>query len=180
MARRPLIITTQPGWAFATLSEIRAVSGEEGYVGFHHRDSTLVCNDGFPSVLQDLRTPAEVFGEVVSTSSRRGEDATRRLDPAHATGRCEARRSRPASRREGNSFLDVTALHVKRLGAPTVRRQDLLHRRLSRSFKRHFQDGGGRANRRCVSIVRVIPTTPSWACSCIPMSEMTIQDGRVH
>ena len=79
MARRPLIITTQPGWAFATLSEIRAVDGEEGYVGFHHRDSTLVCNDGFSSAFQDLRTPAEVFGEVASAMSRRGEDATRRI-----------------------------------------------------------------------------------------------------
>ena len=79
MARRPLIITTQPGWAFATLSEIRAVGGEEGYVGFHHRDSTLVCNDGFSSALQDLRTPAEVFGEVASAMSHRGEDATRQL-----------------------------------------------------------------------------------------------------
>lgn len=79
MDRRPLIITTQPGWAFATLSELRSIGNSERYVDFHHRDSTLACRDGFLTPLEDLRTPAEVFGEVTSTASRRGEDATRRL-----------------------------------------------------------------------------------------------------
>ena len=79
MARRPLIITTQPGWAFATLSELRAAGAGEEYVRFHHRDSTLVCRDGIPALPKDLSTPAEVFGEVMSSDSRRGEDATRRI-----------------------------------------------------------------------------------------------------
>ena len=79
MARRPLIITTQPGWAFATLSELRAAGAGEEYVRFHHRDSTLVCRDGIPALPKDLNTPAEVFGEVMSSGSHRGEDATRRI-----------------------------------------------------------------------------------------------------
>ena len=79
MPRRPFVITTQPGWAFATLSELRAAGGGGEYVHFHHRDSTLVCPDGLSAPPKSLRTPAEVFGDVVSTTSRRGEDATRHL-----------------------------------------------------------------------------------------------------
>ena len=79
MARRPFVITTQPGWAFATLSELRAAGGGKRYANFHHRDSTITYPDGLPTSPQDLKTPAEVFGEVVSTASRRGEDATRQL-----------------------------------------------------------------------------------------------------
>ena len=124
MARRPLIITTQPGWAFATLSELRAEGGEEGYVGFHHRDSTLVCGEGISTAPSSLRTPAEVFGEVASTSSRRGEDATRQL----------ARLMRPAAVKRAVLDLlpDVQGTRPRRysivcetLGRTTIRRQDL-------------------------------------------------------
>ena len=69
-------MTTQPGWAFATLAELRASGGSEQYVEFHHRDSTLVSRD---ASLQDLRTPAEVFGEVSAAVPRRGQDATQQL-----------------------------------------------------------------------------------------------------
>ena len=72
-------MTTQPGWAFATLAELRASGGSEQYVEFHHRDSTLVSRDGLDASLQDLRTPAEVFGEVASAAPRRGQDATQQL-----------------------------------------------------------------------------------------------------
>ena len=72
-------MTTQPGWAFATLTELRASGESERYVDFHHRDSTLVYKDGLDASLQDLRTPAEVFGEVASAESRRGQDATQQL-----------------------------------------------------------------------------------------------------
>ncbi len=72
-------MTTQPGWAFATLAELRASGGSEGYVDFHHRDSTLVFRDGLDASLQDLRTPAEVYGEVASAGPRRGQDATQQL-----------------------------------------------------------------------------------------------------
>ena len=124
MARRPLIITTQPGWAFATLSELRAEGGEEGYVGFHHRDSTLACRNGLTVAPKSLRTPAEVFGEVISSSSRRGEDATRQL----------ARLMRPGAVKR--AVLDLLpevqgtrprrySIACETLGRTTIRRQDL-------------------------------------------------------
>ena len=124
MPRRPFIVTTQPGWAFATLSELRAAGSAREYVHFHHRDSTLACRDGLPTSSQDLRTPAEVFGEVVSTTSRRGEDATRQL----------VRLMRPdAVKRAVLDLLpDVKGTRPRRysvaceaLGRTSVRRQDL-------------------------------------------------------
>ena len=124
MPRRPFVITTQPGWAFATLSELRAAGGGGEYVHFHHRDSTLVCPDGLSAPPKSLRTPAEVFGEVVSTTSRRGEDATRHL----------VRLMRPdAVKRAVLDLLpDVKGTRPRRysvaceaLGRTSVRRQDL-------------------------------------------------------
>lgn len=78
MTRRPLVITTQPGWAFSTLAEIRAGGGEE-HLYFHHRDSTLSCRNGLYTPPRTLKTPAEVFGEVLSTTAGHGDDASRRL-----------------------------------------------------------------------------------------------------
>ena len=72
-------MTTQPGWAFATLAEMHASGGSERYVEFHHRDSTLVSREGLDASHQDLRTPAEVFGEVASSGPGRGQDATLQL-----------------------------------------------------------------------------------------------------
>ena len=124
MPRRPFVITTQPGWAFATLSELRAAGSAREYVHFHHRDSTLACRDGLPTSSQDLRTPAEVFGEVVSTTSRRGEDATRQL----------VRLMRPdAVKRAVLNLLPYVegtrprryAVMCETLGRTTVRRQEL-------------------------------------------------------
>ena len=124
MPRRPFIVTTQPGWAFASLSEVRAASGGDEYVHFHHRDSTLVCRDGIPTPPKDLRTPAEVFGEVMSTTSHRGQDATQRLIKhmrpnvvkgavLDALPHVEGTRSRRYS------------IACETLGRTTVRRQDL-------------------------------------------------------
>ena len=125
MPRRPFIVTTQPGWAFATLSELRAAGGGGEYVHFHHRDSTLVCPDGLSALaFKILRTPAEVFGEVVSTTSRRGEDATRQL----------VRLMRPdAVKRAVLGLLPYVegtrprrySVACEALGRTTVRRQDL-------------------------------------------------------
>ena len=124
MASRPLVITTQPGWAFATLSELRSAGIGEDYVGFHHRDSTLTCPDGLPSTVKSLRTPADVFGQVVSAGPRRAEDATRQL----------VRMLRPnAVKRAVLDLLpDVEGTRSRRynvtcetLGRTDVRRQDL-------------------------------------------------------
>lgn len=79
-----LIMTTQPGWAFTTLNELRIV-GVEGYAEFWHRDSTIVVSDaGLKG--QRLRTPAEVLGCLAKTQNTNASDATealrRTLDPA--------------------------------------------------------------------------------------------------
>ena len=124
MARRPLIITTQPGWAFATLSELRTAGGGEEYVRFHHRDSTLTCRDGLTVAPNSLRTPAEVFGEVVSANSRRGEDATRRI--------VKLMRPDAVKRAVLDLLPDVQGTRSRRysvaceaLGRTSVRREDL-------------------------------------------------------
>lgn len=150
MARRPLIITTQPGWAFATLSELRGEGGEgEAHARFHHRDSTLVCNDGLPTPLEDLRTPAEVFGEVASARSRRGDDATRQL----------VRLMRPdAVKRAVLDLLpDVKGTRPRRygiacetLGRTTIRRQDLAQQ-IEQAFSAAFP-GWRRSSDRAVRI----------------------------
>ncbi len=51
---REMLLTTQPGWAFATLVELRG-HGVRGQVPFYHRDSSLVASAG-----SSLVTPAEV------------------------------------------------------------------------------------------------------------------------
>ena len=149
MVRRPLIITTQPGWAFATLSELRAEGGEEGYVGFHHRDSTLACGEGVATAPSSVRTPAEVFGEVASTSSRRGEDATRQL----------ARLMRPAAVKRAVLDLlpDVQGTRPRRysiacetLGRTTIHRQ-YLAQQIEQVFRVAFP-GWRRSSDRAVRI----------------------------
>lgn len=149
MARRPLIITTQPGWAFATLSEIRDGGGSGEYVHFHHRDSTLACRDGLLTPLEDLRTPAEVFGEVASARSRRGEDATRQL----------VRLMRPDVLKR--AVLDLLpgvkgtrprryGIACETLGRTTIRRQDLAQQ-IEQVFSAAFP-GWRRSSDRAVRI----------------------------
>ncbi len=149
MVRRPLIITTQPGWAFATLSELRAAGGGEEYVRFHHRDSTLTCRDGLTVAPNSLRTPAEVFGEVVSSNSRRGEDATRRI----------VKLMRPDSvKRAVLDLLPVVegtrprrySIACESLGRTTVRRQDLAQH-IEQVFRAAFP-GWRRASDRAVRL----------------------------
>lgn len=149
MARRPLIVTTQPGWAFATLSEIRDRGGSGEYVHFHHRDSTLACRDGFLTPLEDLRTPAEVFGEVASARSRRGDDATRQL----------VRLMRPdiVKRAVLDLLPDVKGTRSRRygivcetLGRTTIRRQDLAQQ-IEQAFSAAFP-GWRRSSDRAVRI----------------------------
>ena len=83
-----LFLTTQPGWAFATLAELRA-RGVGSYARFCHRDSSLLVPVHPPLAGTRLLTPADVFGGVLTAGSSRGRDATEqlardleRLDPA--------------------------------------------------------------------------------------------------
>jgi predicted RNA methylase len=76
-----LFLTTQPGWAFATLAEVRA-RGLPGHVPFWHRDSSLVVSavdTRLSDESDDLATPAGVYGLVVGAAGTPREDATRRL-----------------------------------------------------------------------------------------------------
>jgi hypothetical protein len=61
-----LFLTTQPGWAFATLSELRRV-GVTGYVPFFHRDSSLVAD--VPQGEPALWTPADVWGLLLAADA---------------------------------------------------------------------------------------------------------------
>ena len=71
------LLTTQPGWAFATLAELRA-RGVEERVEFYHRDSTLVLPaEALPR--QALVTVAETCGLLAEGYPRGGWDATRAL-----------------------------------------------------------------------------------------------------
>lgn len=79
-----LFLTTQPGWAFATLAEVRR-RGNVGHLTFWHRDSSIIA-DSHASLLSDkLATPAEVFGCVIGIEAKAQDDATallhRRLSP---------------------------------------------------------------------------------------------------
>ena len=149
MARRPLILTTQPGWAFASLSELRAASGGDEYVHFHHRDSTLVCRDGIPTPPKDLRTPAEVFGEVMSTTSHQGQDATQRLIK-HMRPNVVKRAVLDALPHVEGTRSRRYSIACETLGRTTVRRQDLAQH-IEQVFRVAFP-GWRRASDRAVRL----------------------------
>lgn len=72
-----VFLTTQPGWAFATLAELRAWGVEER-IEFHHRDSTLALPaEALPT--QRLVTPADTHGALAEGYAAGQWDATRTL-----------------------------------------------------------------------------------------------------
>ena len=75
---RGLLLTTQPGWAFATLAELRAIGVGE-YVEFQHRDSSVVVADASDIDPDVMDTPAEVYGQVLAAPASGKTDATERL-----------------------------------------------------------------------------------------------------
>jgi hypothetical protein len=68
-----LFLTTQPGWAFASLAEVRR-RGTSGYVRFAHRDSSLLVPGPVPA--GRLLTPGEVYGLLLRGEGTPGADAT--------------------------------------------------------------------------------------------------------
>ena len=68
------LLATQPGWAFASLRELRNL-GVADHVCFHHRDSSLIA----PACRQlrggRLLTPASVYGVLAAAGPRRRSDA---------------------------------------------------------------------------------------------------------
>src|SRR5439155_11285891 len=137
-----LFLTTQPGWAFATLAELRA-RGLRSHVAFHHRDSSLVAPAQPALVERPLLTPEDVYGLVLAAGGTPRFDATERLrrliDPdlleqqvlrwlaTQPAGRSE-RPPRPAQPRHFSVETEVwgeTALHRHALAGlvrQTVRR----------------------------------------------------------
>ena len=81
-----LLLTTQPGWAFATLAELRS-RGVTGYIPFYHRDSSIIA-PGSDSLLSNrLMTPADVFVCLLQTEATASRDAVQVLSQSlnHST-----------------------------------------------------------------------------------------------
>ncbi len=78
-----LLLTTQPGWAFAIVAELRR-RGLHLRSEIWHRDSTLVI--AAESLPRQLRTPADACGVLASVRARGEPDATsalmRQIEPA--------------------------------------------------------------------------------------------------
>ncbi len=78
MSDEPIFYTTQPGWAFATLAELRALGVEER-AELWHRDSTLVLPPSPDLRRRQLLTVAEAYDGVAVATARGQWDATRAL-----------------------------------------------------------------------------------------------------
>jgi predicted RNA methylase len=70
-----VFLTTQPGWAFATLAELRA-RGVTAHVDFWHRDSTLVVPASEVLSRRRLHTPADAHGTALAAKAKGAWDAT--------------------------------------------------------------------------------------------------------
>ena len=73
-----LLITTQPGWVFTTVAELRD-RGHNHHFPFFHRDSSLLSPYESTLVRDPLLTPAEVIGAILITQSSRRKDSTELL-----------------------------------------------------------------------------------------------------
>ena len=68
------LLTTQPGWAFASLRELRSL-GVDDHVSFHHRDSSLIAPARPQLRGRRLLTPASLYGVLAASGPRRRSDA---------------------------------------------------------------------------------------------------------
>jgi hypothetical protein len=73
-----ILLTTQPGWAFATIEELRGL-GVPGRFPRYHRDSSLLVPDLEDTEPGRLITPAIVCGIVHDASSTGRDDAVSEL-----------------------------------------------------------------------------------------------------
>jgi Putative RNA methylase family UPF0020 len=112
-----VFLTTQPGWAFASLAELRQ-RGVRGYVPFFHRDSTLLA-PAPPSEGPPLWTPGDSWGLLALAEAGEGqrEDATARLAGGLRPARLREALARwvdPSAPRRysvGSAVWGETALH---------------------------------------------------------------------
>ena len=128
-------LTTQPGWAFATLRELRGI-GVADRVAFHHRDSSLLTPavDGLDSVR--LLTPAIVHGCLADFAQAGRSDAVGELARRLDSGRLKASILRwlpLAERTAARRFSVTTELYGR-----TSMRRDALHRVVSRAVAAAF------------------------------------------
>ena len=128
-------LTTQPGWAFATLRELRGL-GVSGRVAFHHRDSSLLTPalDGLDSAR--LLTPAAVHGCLADFAPSGRMDAAGELAGRLHSGRLKEAILRwlPLAEKTASRRFSVT---TELYGRTSVRR-DALHRLVSRSVAAAF------------------------------------------
>ena len=73
--RASLFLTTQPGWAFATLVELRNL-GFPGRPSLHHRDSSILVRDAASLVFGRMATPGTTYGCLAVGRKGRQGDAT--------------------------------------------------------------------------------------------------------
>ncbi len=128
-------LTTQPGWAFATLRELRGF-GVSGRVAFHHRDSSLLTPalEGLGS--ERLLTPAGVHGCLADFAPAGRSDAVGEL-----ARRLDSRRLKEgvlrwlplAEKTAARRFSVTTELYGR-----TSMRRDTLHRIVSRAVAAAF------------------------------------------
>ena len=76
--RQELFITTQPGWAFATLAELRSL-GVVAYASFYHRDSSIVLPENDTLRSHRLATPDNVYAGLAKAEATKRQDATEAL-----------------------------------------------------------------------------------------------------
>ncbi len=128
-------LTTQPGWAFAALRELRGL-GVSGRVAFHHRDSSLVTPALEGLDAERLLTPAAVHGCLADFAPSGRLDAAGEMARRLHGGRLKASilqwlplAEKTASRR----FSVTTELY----GRTSIRR-DALHRLVGRAVAAAF------------------------------------------
>lgn len=140
-----VFLTTQPGWAFATLAELRR-RGIDAHVDLVHRDSTLVVPP-LPGLLRGrLKTVEQACGTVLAAHARGDWDATRGLaqalrshdlQPAVWRWLRETRRERASQFSVGSEMWGNTAVRRREVA-------DVLRDALRRAFPRwREQQSGG-------------------------------------
>lgn len=116
-------LTTQPGWAFATLRELRGL-GVAVRVAFHHRDSSLLVPASTRLESVRLKTPATVHGSLAVFGRSGRFDAVRalvrRLDSARL--KTSVLRWLPLAERTGVRRYSVT---TELYGRSSIRRDEL-------------------------------------------------------
>ncbi len=128
-------LTTQPGWAFATLWELRGL-GVADRVAFHHRDSSLLTPvvEGLDS--ERLLTPAAVHGSLAEFEPSGRLDAAgelaRRLDSSQL--KASILRWLPLAEKTASRRFSVT---TELYGRTSIRR-DALDRAVGRAAAAAF------------------------------------------